>query len=82
MSTAGRPPVRSRPRDLLDQARPLLEPILLILTVAALAVGAVAWLAGNSDLADACWITGTIAGLVPAIGSTSSPSSPSPEPWP
>jgi heavy metal translocating P-type ATPase len=45
-----------------------LEPALLILTLAALASGAAAWLVGQSGLADGCWIVGTIAGLVPAAG--------------
>jgi hypothetical protein len=40
----------------------------LLLTVTALAGGGVAWLAGNSDVADGAWIVGTLAGLVPAIG--------------
>jgi heavy metal translocating P-type ATPase len=46
--------------------RPWLEPVLLALTLAALAVGGGAWLAGNSDLADGFWIAGTVAGLLPA----------------
>lgn len=68
MTTVSGPRSRSRIRLLLDCARPRLEPVLLILTLMALLVGAAAWLAGNSDLADACWIGGTIAGLVPAVG--------------
>jgi heavy metal translocating P-type ATPase len=68
MPTSGHQPVRSRPRHFLDVAEPWLVPCLLFLTLAALAVGAVAWLAGYADLADACWIAGTVAGLVSAIG--------------
>ncbi|MEO9137828.1 MAG: heavy metal translocating P-type ATPase, partial [Jatrophihabitans sp.] len=68
MPATGSPQTRSRAAGLLDGARPWVEPLLLVLTLVALAAGAVAWLAGNLDLADACWIAGTIAGLVPAIG--------------
>jgi heavy metal translocating P-type ATPase len=68
MTVTGRPPTRSRARDLSGAARPWLEPLLLTLTLSALAAGAVAWLAANSDLADACWIGGTIVGLVAAAG--------------
>jgi heavy metal translocating P-type ATPase len=47
--------------------RRLVEPALTALTVAALAVGAAAWLAGNDTLADASWIAGTTLALVPAV---------------
>jgi heavy metal translocating P-type ATPase len=66
MSTTGRTPRQSRAQDLLDAVRPWFEPLLLGLTLVALASGVVAWLAGNSGLADTCWVVGTIAGLVPA----------------
>ena len=68
MPTTGRAGVQARSHHLVEAARPWREPILLVLTLAALAVGAVAWLAGSSELADDCWIAGTIAGLVPATG--------------
>jgi hypothetical protein len=55
-------------RGLRESMRAWLEPGMLILTIAALFSGAVAWLVGNSDLADGCWIAGTVASLVPAIG--------------
>jgi heavy metal translocating P-type ATPase len=53
---------------LLDSVRPWLEPVLLAVTLAALASGGVAWLVGNSDLADGFWIAGAVAGLLPATG--------------
>ncbi len=40
--------------------------VLVALTVGALAAGGIAWLAGAHDVADACWIAGTMVGLVPA----------------
>jgi cation transport ATPase len=68
MSATSHPHTRSRGRDLVDAARPWFEPLLLFLTLVALASGSVAWLAGNSKLADACRITSTVAGLVAATG--------------
>ena len=41
--------------------------MLLALTAAALAAGAVAWLAGNHDAADIAWAAGTIVAAVPAV---------------
>ncbi|MCW2621298.1 MAG: ATPase, partial [Frankiales bacterium] len=55
-----------RTRALVGAASAWRAPLLLILTLVALAVGSVAWLAGNSTLADASWIAGTAAGLLPA----------------
>jgi heavy metal translocating P-type ATPase len=40
--------------------------VLVALSVGALASGGIAWLAGARDLADACWMAGTVAALVPA----------------
>ncbi|MDZ4269675.1 MAG: heavy metal translocating P-type ATPase [Mycobacterium sp.] len=47
--------------------RPRLEPALVVITLAALSAGGIAWLAGWSTLADACWIAGTSVALVPAV---------------
>nr|WP_231964243.1 heavy metal translocating P-type ATPase [Mycobacterium sp. E2699] len=40
--------------------------VLVALSAGALAAGGIAWLAGARDVADACWIAGTVVGLVPA----------------
>ncbi|UXY31855.1 heavy metal translocating P-type ATPase [Streptomyces sp. HUAS TT20] len=45
-----------------------IEPVLLIVTSAALAAGGVLWLAGAGDLADLCWALGTLAAIGPAVG--------------
>ncbi len=47
--------------------RPLLEPALVVVTVAALAAGGIAWLAGWHTVADWCWIAGTLVAVVPAV---------------
>jgi heavy metal translocating P-type ATPase len=47
--------------------RSLAEPALVVLTVGALAGGGIAWLVGWQDVADWCWITGTLGALVPAL---------------
>ena len=47
--------------------RPLIEPALVVLTVGALAGGGIAWLAGWRDVADGCWIAGTVLAVVPAL---------------
>ena len=47
--------------------RSLREPLLVIVTVAALAVGGVLWLIGQRGAADVCWIAGTAAAVVPAV---------------
>ena len=38
-----------------------------MLTVGALAVGGIAWLAGWHEVADRCWIAGTLVAVVPAV---------------
>lgn len=40
---------------------------LLAITLAALAAGGVAWLAGSPAVADYCWTAGTVAALLPAV---------------
>lgn len=45
-----------------------LEPVLLIVTGAALAAGGALWLVGATDLADLCWALGTLAAIGPAVG--------------
>ena len=47
--------------------RRLLEPVLVATTVAALAFGGGAWLAGWRAVADGCWIAGTVIAIVPAV---------------
>ncbi len=47
--------------------RSWLEPGLLLVTVAALVAGGVAWLLGGVDAADVCWAVGTAAALVPSV---------------
>ncbi|MEU6064612.1 heavy metal translocating P-type ATPase [Streptomyces sp. NPDC047082] len=45
-----------------------LEPVLLIVTSAALAAGGALWLVGAPDLAELCWALGTLAAIGPAVG--------------
>ncbi|MDR3660202.1 MAG: heavy metal translocating P-type ATPase [Mycobacterium sp.] len=45
----------------------LLEPGLVLFTVGALAAGSVAWLVGWPQVADGCWVTGTVGAVVPAL---------------
>ena len=47
--------------------RRLVEPALVAVTVAALAAGGIAWLAGWRAVADWCWIAGTVTAVVPAV---------------
>ncbi|MGW3096652.1 heavy metal translocating P-type ATPase [Streptomyces sp. NPDC001102] len=47
---------------------PRLEPVLLVVTAAALTGGVVAWLADAGGLADLFWGLGTAAAVVPAVG--------------
>ncbi|MDH6676756.1 heavy metal translocating P-type ATPase [Rhodococcus sp. LBL1] len=54
---------RSRRQALL---RRLKEPALLAVTLAGLVGGGIAWLADARDVADACWIAGTVVAIVPA----------------
>ncbi|MER6410098.1 heavy metal translocating P-type ATPase [Streptomyces humidus] len=49
-------------------ASPGLEPVLLVVTAAALAGGGIAWLAGAGGLADLFWALGALAAVVPALG--------------
>ena len=51
----------------LSRLRPLIEPALVVLTVGALAGGGIAWLAGWRDIADGCWIAGTVLAVLPAV---------------
>ncbi len=51
----------------MKRLRPLVEPALLALTVAALAAGGIAWLVGARNVADGCWIAGTLMAVIPAV---------------
>jgi cation transport ATPase len=51
----------------LSRLRPLGEPALVVLTVGALAGGGIAWLVGWRDVADGCWIAGTVLAMAPAL---------------
>lgn len=51
----------------LSRRRSLVEPALVVLTVSALGVGGMAWLAGWRALADRCWIAGTVVAAAPAV---------------
>src|SRR5271165_4762396 len=53
-------------RRWMIRLRRLVEPALVMVTVAALVSGGIAWLAGWRTVADWCWIVGTVAALVPA----------------
>ena len=50
----------------MKRLRPLLEPALLAFTGGALGAGGIAWLLGARDVADLCWIAGTLIAVVPA----------------
>ena len=43
-----------------------IEPVLVTVTVGALAAGGLAWLAGAREIAATCWMAGTVAAAVPA----------------
>ena len=45
----------------------LAEPVLVAVTLGALAAGGIAWLAGARRIADGCWIAATVVALVPAL---------------
>jgi heavy metal translocating P-type ATPase len=45
----------------------LIEPALVVFTVAALTAGGIAWLSGWPGVADGCWIAGTVIAMVPAL---------------
>ncbi|KWX22517.1 ATPase P [Mycolicibacterium wolinskyi] len=47
--------------------RPLVEPALVVITVASLAGGGIAWLVGSHPVADGFWIAGTVLAVVPAV---------------
>ncbi|MCX4757150.1 heavy metal translocating P-type ATPase [Kitasatospora purpeofusca] len=49
------------------RARRWLEPVLLVVTTAALAAGGIAWLAGSQTVADLCWAAGTVLAIAPAV---------------
>ncbi len=51
----------------ISRSRSLVEPALVVFTVGALAAGAIAWLAGWREVADWCWIAGTLVALAPAV---------------
>jgi heavy metal translocating P-type ATPase len=51
----------------LSRLRPLVEPALVVFTVGALAGGGIAWLGGRREVADNCWIAGTVLAIVPAL---------------
>ena len=51
----------------LSWLRRLVEPVLVVLTVGALAAGGIAWLVGRRDIADGCWIAGTVLAVLPAL---------------
>ena len=53
-------------RGLPPRLHRLLEPVLVAVTVGALAAGGIAWLAGAPEIADACWMGGTAAAIIPA----------------
>ena len=52
---------------LFSRARSLVEPVLAVLTLGALAAGGIAWLASWRDVADGCWIAGTAIAIAPAL---------------
>jgi heavy metal translocating P-type ATPase len=39
-----------------------------MVTVGALAAGAIAWVSGDRSVADMCWVVGTLAAVLPAVG--------------
>lgn len=51
----------------LGGLRSLVEPALVVITVAALVLGAIAWFVGWRDVADGCWVAGTLVAVVPAL---------------
>lgn len=51
----------------IARLRPLIEPVLVVLTVGALAAGGIAWLTGWREVADGCWIAGTVLAALPAL---------------
>ena len=57
----------STARPWWPRLRSLVEPALVVVTVAALVLGGVAWLIGWRAVADGCWVAGTLAAVVPAV---------------
>lgn len=55
------------PGTSLKRLRSLLEPGLVVATVAALLLGGIAWLIGWRAVANGCWVAGTLAAVVPAV---------------
>ena len=51
----------------IARLRPSIEPALVVLTVGALAAGGIAWLTGWHEVADGCWIAGTVLAVFPAL---------------
>ncbi|WP_458315398.1 heavy metal translocating P-type ATPase [Mycolicibacterium brisbanense] len=51
----------------LRRIRPLIEPALVVTTVAALGGGGIAWLTASRQLADSFWIAGTVLAVIPAV---------------
>ncbi|WP_067901022.1 heavy metal translocating P-type ATPase [Nocardia vaccinii] len=60
-------PTSPEPRAWKDRLGAWLEPSLVVVTVAPLAVGALLWVLGLRDAADVCWIVATVAAFVPAL---------------
>ncbi len=54
-------------RDLSARLARWVEPILVAVTLGALAAGGIAWLAGAHRVADGCWIAGTVVAVIPAV---------------
>ena len=57
----------SAAQELLARLARLVEPVLVAVTVGALAAGGIAWLAGLRQVADGCWIAGTAVAVAPAV---------------
>ncbi|MBX8691208.1 cadmium-translocating P-type ATPase [Mycobacterium sp. 20091114027_K0903767] len=58
---------RTRATRWASQPRPMIELGLVVLTVTALVLGGIAWLAGLRKVADVSWIAGTVLAVVPAV---------------
>lgn len=50
-----------------DRTGPLVEPVLLTITLVALLAGVVGWLIGDRGFAAGCWVAGTLSAVVPAV---------------
>lgn len=51
----------------ISRLQGLIEPVLVVLTVSALAAGGFAWVGGWHGVADVCWIVGTLVAVPPAL---------------